>query len=69
MIPDKPLESLAPCLVGRDGKPLVRNGVIDNQALESCLSEEELLDEENDADVTVLPQSVRLLLCHIHIQH
>ncbi|XP_072234396.1 kinesin-like protein KIF20A [Leuresthes tenuis] len=57
VIPDKPVESLAPCLVGRDGKPLVRNGVIDNQALESCLSEEELLDDENDADVTVLPQS------------
>ncbi|KAM9713186.1 kinesin-like protein KIF20A isoform 3-T3 [Menidia menidia] len=57
VIPDKPAESPAPCLVGRDGKPLVRNGVIDSRVLESYLSEEELLDEENDADVTVLPQN------------
>ncbi|XP_051267283.1 kinesin-like protein KIF20A isoform X1 [Dicentrarchus labrax] len=57
VIPDKPLESLAPCLVGRDGKPLVRNGVIDSQALESCLSEEELLDDEDEADMSLLPQN------------
>ncbi|KAM6900517.1 kinesin-like protein KIF20A [Xenentodon cancila] len=57
VIPDKSVESLAPYLVGRDGKPLVRNGVIDNQALESCLSEEELLNEENEADMSLLPQS------------
>ncbi|XP_070784565.1 kinesin-like protein KIF20A [Enoplosus armatus] len=57
VIPDKPLESLAPCLVGRDGKPLVRNGVIDSQALESYLSEEELLDEEDEADMSLLPQN------------
>ncbi|XP_041817790.1 kinesin-like protein KIF20A [Chelmon rostratus] len=57
VIPDKPLESLAPCLVGRDGKPLVRNGAIDSQALESYLSEEELLDEEDEADMSLLPQS------------
>lgn len=58
MIPEKPLESLAPCLVGRDGKPLIRNGLIDSQALESYLSEEELLDEEEEADVSFLPQKV-----------
>nr|XP_046227962.1 kinesin-like protein KIF20A isoform X2 [Scatophagus argus] len=57
VIPDKRLESLAPCLVGRDRKPLVRNGVIDSQALESYLSEEELLDEEDEADMSLLPQS------------
>ncbi|XP_040921936.1 kinesin-like protein KIF20A isoform X2 [Toxotes jaculatrix] len=57
VIPDKPLESLAPCLVGRNGKPLVRNGMIDNQALESFLSEEELLDEEDEADMSLLPQN------------
>ncbi|GAA6219427.1 kinesin-like protein KIF20A isoform X2 [Lates japonicus] len=57
VIPDKPLESLAPCLVGRDGKPLVRNGMIDNQALESYLSEEELLDEEDEGDMSLLPQN------------
>ncbi|XP_034562279.1 kinesin-like protein KIF20A [Notolabrus celidotus] len=56
VIPDKRLEALAPCLVGRDGKPLVKNGVIDSQALESYLSEDELLDEEDEADMTVLPQ-------------
>lgn len=62
MIPDKPLESLAPCLVGRDGKPLLRNGGIDSQALECYLSEEELLDEEEEADMSLLPQNVQPLL-------
>ncbi|XP_044033321.1 kinesin-like protein KIF20A isoform X2 [Siniperca chuatsi] len=57
VIPDKPLEALAPCLVGHDGKPLVRNGKIDSQALESYLSEEELLDEEDEADMSLLPQN------------
>ncbi|XP_039646907.1 kinesin-like protein KIF20A isoform X2 [Perca fluviatilis] len=58
VIPDKPLEALAPCLVGHDGKPLVRNGVVDSQALESYLSEEEQLDDEEDeADMSVLPQN------------
>ncbi|XP_041669619.1 kinesin-like protein KIF20A isoform X2 [Cheilinus undulatus] len=56
VIPDKHLESLAPCLVGSDGKPLVKNGMIDSQVLESYLSEEELLDEEDEADVSLLPQ-------------
>ncbi|XP_078137018.1 kinesin-like protein KIF20A [Sander vitreus] len=57
VIPDKPLEALAPCLVGHDGKPL-RNGVVDSQALESYLSEEEQLDDEEDeADMSLLPQN------------
>ncbi|XP_068160693.1 kinesin-like protein KIF20A [Antennarius striatus] len=50
--PIKPLECLAPCLVGRNGKPLLRNGIIDSQAFE-----EELLDEEDDADISLLPQN------------
>lgn len=66
VIQAKPLESLAPCLVRRDGKPLLRNGMIDGQALlESFLSseedeEEELLDQEDEADVSLMPQNVRL---------
>ncbi|TNN65114.1 Kinesin-like protein KIF20A [Liparis tanakae] len=56
VISDKPLESPAPCLVGRDGKPL-SNGLIDSQALESYLSEEELLDEEDEANMSLLPQN------------
>lgn len=58
MIPERPLESLAPCLVGRDGKPLVRNALIDSQALGGNVSEEELLDEEDEADMSLLPQNV-----------
>ncbi|AWP20905.1 putative kinesin-like protein KIF20A isoform 5 [Scophthalmus maximus] len=61
VIPDKPLGFLAPCLVGRDGKPLVKNGMIDDQALESYLSEDELLDEEDEANMSLLPQNVQLL--------
>lgn len=61
MIPDKHLESLAPCLVGRDGKPLVRTGVTDSQALGSQLSEEEMLEEEDEADMSMLSQNVQLL--------
>ncbi|KAL4000783.1 chromosome alignment-maintaining phosphoprotein 1 [Sarotherodon galilaeus] len=57
VIPDKTLESLAPRLVGRDGKPLLRNGVIDSDVLESYLSEDELLDEDEEADMSLLPQS------------
>ncbi|KAG5850257.1 hypothetical protein ANANG_G00080310 [Anguilla anguilla] len=56
IIPTKPLEHLAPRLVGRDGKPLVKDGVIDGEALESYLSEEELLDEEDEAEMSILPQ-------------
>lgn len=62
VIPTKSLEALTPRLVGRDGKPLVKDGVIDSQALESYLSEEELLDEEDEADMSILPQEVPLLI-------
>uniref|UniRef100_A0A4W5K377 Kinesin-like protein n=1 Tax=Hucho hucho TaxID=62062 RepID=A0A4W5K377_9TELE len=55
LIPTKCPESLTPQLVGRDGKPLLKNGVIDDQALENYLSEEELLDED-EADMSILPQ-------------
>ncbi|XP_061661797.1 kinesin-like protein KIF20A isoform X2 [Syngnathoides biaculeatus] len=57
VIPDKHLESLPQCLVAPNGKSLVRNGVIDRQVLESYLSEEELLSEEDDADMTLLTQN------------
>ncbi|XP_034718641.1 kinesin-like protein KIF20A [Etheostoma cragini] len=53
VIPVQPVEALAPCLVGHDGKPLVRNGRIDSQDLEGCLSE----DEEDEADMSLLPQN------------
>lgn len=65
----KPLESLSPCLVRCGGKPLLRNGMIDEQALlESFLSEddddddeeEELLDQDDEADVSLMPQNVQL---------
>jgi len=62
VIPDKPLKSLGPCLVGRDGKPLVKNGVIDTEALESFLSEEELLDEEDEANMSLATENVQYLL-------
>ncbi|XP_051909707.1 kinesin-like protein KIF20A [Hippocampus zosterae] len=57
VIPDKSLESLSQCLVGPNGNSLVRNGVIDRQALESFLSEDELLYEEEDADMSLLTQN------------
>ncbi|KAL2085303.1 hypothetical protein ACEWY4_018623 [Coilia grayii] len=50
------LESLSPRLVGRDGKPLVKNGVIDQQAVDDYLSEEELLDGDDEADMSIMPQ-------------
>uniref|UniRef100_A0A8C5H7F4 Kinesin-like protein n=1 Tax=Gouania willdenowi TaxID=441366 RepID=A0A8C5H7F4_GOUWI len=52
VIPERPLES--PCLVGGDGKPL-RNGASHNQTLN--LSDEELLEEEDEADESLLPQN------------
>ncbi|XP_032366714.1 kinesin-like protein KIF20A isoform X2 [Etheostoma spectabile] len=58
VLPVPPLEALAPCLVGHDGKPLGRNGRIDSQDLEGRLSEDELLeDEEDEADMSLLPQN------------
>lgn len=63
MVPEKPLESLAPCLVGCDGRPLVRNGLVDGQALEDGSPEEELLLllQEDEAEMSLLPQNVSLL--------
>lgn len=55
VIPERSLESLAPRLVGLDGKPLLKNGVIDDQAVDDYLSEEELLDGD-EADMSILPQ-------------
>ncbi|XP_010899039.1 kinesin-like protein KIF20A isoform X3 [Esox lucius] len=56
VIPTKLQESFTPRLMGRDGKPLLRNGVIDDVALENYLSEEELLDDEDENDMSILPQ-------------
>lgn len=56
VIPDKSVHALSPCLFGRDGKPLVRPGT-ESPALEGCLSEEELLDEEDEADMSLMPQN------------
>lgn len=60
MIPEKPLESLAPCLVGPDGRPLLRNSLVDGQALEDGFREEEEL-QEDEAEMSLLPQNVSLL--------
>uniref|UniRef100_A0A3Q3N2E1 Kinesin-like protein n=1 Tax=Mastacembelus armatus TaxID=205130 RepID=A0A3Q3N2E1_9TELE len=56
VIPEKPLESLAPCLVGRGGKPLVSTRMLEEQALENVLSEDEPLDED-EANLYLLPQN------------
>ncbi|XP_028814933.1 kinesin-like protein KIF20A [Denticeps clupeoides] len=56
VIQPRSLEPLTPRLLGRNGKPLLRDGVIDAQAVDDYLSEEELLDEEDEADVSILPQ-------------
>lgn len=60
VIPQRSIESLAPRLVGLDGKPLLKNGVIDDQAVDEYLSEDELLDGD-EADMSILPQEVTLL--------
>uniref|UniRef100_H2LL22 Kinesin-like protein n=1 Tax=Oryzias latipes TaxID=8090 RepID=H2LL22_ORYLA len=57
VVPDRPADSLAPCLVGRDGKLLVRKAAVDDLTLESFLTEEERLDETEEADVSLLPQN------------
>lgn len=66
VIPQRSIESLAPRLVGLDGKPLLKNGVIDDQAVDEYLSEEELLDGD-EADMSILPQEVTLLWLNICI--
>lgn len=58
MIQPRSLDSLAPRLIGRDGKPLLNNGVIDSQAVDDYLSDEELLDGDEEADMSILPQEV-----------
>lgn len=55
MIPEKPLEPLAACLVGRHGKALVRS---ESRFLEGSPSE-----EEDEADVTLLEQKVGPVVC------
>lgn len=56
VIPDKSIHALSPCLFGRDGKRLVRPSV-DIPLMDGCLSEEELLDEEDEADMSLMPQN------------
>ncbi|KAK3566776.1 hypothetical protein QTP86_004530 [Hemibagrus guttatus] len=62
VIQPRSLESLAPRLLGRDGKPLLNNAVLDSQAVDEYLSEEELLDGEEEADMSILPQEELLNL-------
>lgn len=60
VIQPRSLESLAPRLLGRDGKPLLKNGLLDTQAVDEYLSDEELLDSDEEADMSILPQEVTL---------
>uniref|UniRef100_A0A665WR43 Kinesin-like protein n=1 Tax=Echeneis naucrates TaxID=173247 RepID=A0A665WR43_ECHNA len=55
VVPAKHLESLAPCVVSSDGKPLQNEMINNSQSMENYLSEEELLEE--DADMSLLPQN------------
>ncbi|KAJ3611488.1 hypothetical protein NHX12_021503 [Muraenolepis orangiensis] len=64
VIPVKTLGSLAPCLVDRHGNPLLRN-MVDSQAPDGYFSEEELLDEEDEADMSILPQEELLTVIEI----
>ncbi|XP_014911726.1 kinesin-like protein KIF20A isoform X1 [Poecilia latipinna] len=52
VIPNESAAPSVPCLVGRDGKPLMRNGI-----LEGYPSEDELFEEEDDVDMSLLPQN------------
>ncbi|XP_076828737.1 kinesin-like protein KIF20A isoform X2 [Brachyhypopomus gauderio] len=65
VIPPRSLESLAPRLIGRDGKPLLTNGIINAQMVDDCLSEDELLDGDEEADTSILPQEELLGLVEI----
>uniref|UniRef100_A0A3B4CSE5 Kinesin-like protein n=1 Tax=Pygocentrus nattereri TaxID=42514 RepID=A0A3B4CSE5_PYGNA len=56
VIPSRSLESLAPRLIGRDGKPLLSNQEIDGQHMDDFISEDELLDGDEEADMSILPQ-------------
>ncbi|XP_061821667.2 kinesin-like protein KIF20A isoform X1 [Nerophis lumbriciformis] len=53
VIPDKPVGCLSPSLVGPDGKALVKNV----KKLERQPSEDELLDDGDEADMSLLPQN------------
>ncbi|XP_030204647.1 kinesin-like protein KIF20A isoform X1 [Gadus morhua] len=56
VIPAISLESRSPCLLDRHGNPLLRTTGTDSPVPDGYVSEEELLDEEDDADVSILPQ-------------
>ncbi|XP_017327725.1 kinesin-like protein KIF20A isoform X2 [Ictalurus punctatus] len=62
VIQPRSLESLAPRLLGRDGKPLLKNGLLDSQAVDDYLSEDELFDGDEEADMSILPQEELLNL-------
>ncbi|TSL34545.1 Kinesin-like protein KIF20A [Bagarius yarrelli] len=62
VIQPRSLESLAPRLLGRDGKPLLNNGVLASQAVDEYISDEELLDGDEEADMSILPQEELLNL-------
>ena len=57
------LESLVPLLVGRDGKPLRMDSPC------QPLSDETLLDEEDEADMSILPQDGEVQIHSIHVFH
>ncbi|XP_051785025.1 kinesin-like protein KIF20A isoform X2 [Erpetoichthys calabaricus] len=54
IMPPKSLESLAPRLVGKDGKMLLKTAPSKEEDID--LSEEELLDESDDEEMSLLPQ-------------
>ncbi|KAG2458486.1 KI20A protein, partial [Polypterus senegalus] len=54
IMPPKSLESLAPRLVGKDGKMLLKTAPSKEEDLD--ISEEELLDESDDEEMSLLPQ-------------
>lgn len=58
MIQPRSLEALAPRLIGQDGKPLLNSEVLDSQAVNGYLTEGELLDGDEEADMSILPQEV-----------
>lgn len=58
MVQPSSLESLTPRLIGRDGKPMLTNRMINSHAVDNYVSDEELLDSEEEADMSILPQEV-----------
>lgn len=62
VIQPRSLEVLTPRLIGRDGKPLLNNEVLDGQVVNDYLTEEELLDGGDEADMSILPQEVRFVI-------